>query len=54
VVTQPHAGTPSYEEAAHDVLGDVADEHLNRFEELLLQRPFRLAWAVAYVTAHKP
>jgi SAM-dependent methyltransferase len=53
VTTQPHPGTPSYEEAAQQVIGAAAAEHLRRFEDLLVEQPFQLAWAVVYVSARK-
>lgn len=47
-------GTVSYEEAARAVLGERADEHLQRYFDVLESHSFRIAWAVAYLRATKP
>lgn len=47
-------GTVSYEEAARAVLGERADEHLQRYFDLLVSHSFRIVWAVAYLRGTKP
>jgi len=47
-------GTVSYEEAARAVLGECADEHLQRYFDLLMSHSFRIVWAVAYLRGTKP
>jgi hypothetical protein len=50
---RPNPGTVSYEEAARAVLGDEAEEHLQRQFELLSCEPVTEAWAVASLTARR-
>ncbi len=47
-------GTVSYEEAARAVLGERADEHLQRYFDLLVSHSFRIVWAVAFLQGTKP
>ena len=51
--TEPHPGTISYEQAAYEVLGEAAELHLDRFEQLLGRHTFHFAWAVAFVSGRK-
>jgi arsenite methyltransferase len=51
--TRPNPGTISYEEAAHEVLGETADEHLRQFAEILSSARYQLTWAVVYIVAVK-
>jgi arsenite methyltransferase len=53
VSTRPNPGTISYAEAAREVLGTGASEHVARFAALLSSGRYRLAWAVAYIAAVK-
>jgi ubiquinone/menaquinone biosynthesis C-methylase UbiE len=48
---RPNPGTPSYEEAAHAVLGDAVDQYLDRYVEVIRSTPSAHMSAVAYITA---
>jgi arsenite methyltransferase len=50
---RPNPHSPSYEEVAHELLGDEAEEYLGRYVEALASYPRRLAMATVFLTARK-
>ena len=48
---RPNPTMPSVAEAARGVLGEAADQYLDRYRELLATEPSKLLRAVAHVTA---
>jgi ubiquinone/menaquinone biosynthesis C-methylase UbiE len=50
---RPNPGTLSYEEAAREVLGDAADDHLESLQKSLRAEPVAQLGAVVYLTARR-
>lgn len=50
---RPNPSLMSYEEAAREVLGERAEEHLAKYARLLLSQPTRGGGAVALLTARR-
>ena len=50
---RPNPNMTSYEEAARDVLGDAADDHLTALATALTERPSTSVQAVAYLRARR-
>jgi hypothetical protein len=50
---RPNPNMTSYEEAARDVLGDAADDHLTALATALTERPSTSVQALAYVRARR-
>jgi ubiquinone/menaquinone biosynthesis C-methylase UbiE len=50
---RPNPHSLSYEEVARQLLGDEAQEYLDRYVEMVASRPYRIAQASVYLTAKK-
>ena len=50
---RPNPNMVSYEEAAREVLGDAADDHLTALATALTDRPSTSVQAVAYLRARR-
>jgi hypothetical protein len=54
IITRGNPTAPTWTEAAHDALGDDADDYLRTLIKFRLGRPTRTLNAVAYLTATRP
>ncbi len=54
ILVRPNPNMPSYEEIAQTVLGDNADEYLDRYARFHLERGFAGSYGVAFLSAKRP